>query len=128
MKIPLEEAYKKATPGPLRVVLEPQGVKCLDGSELVTKHWLRPANSEWSVADVYATKGRATHPGMQGANAAILAHAFNVLPEILNAWKDMIGSVGSITCLSDHYDDIFPAKLKALEDAIAKASTVEVPE
>jgi len=79
-----KELKEKATPLPWFVHREPQGVICNDGSELITKHYIRTkAEGEhkgWSVADVYATV-----PNNQPANSALIVHCANNFAELEEA-------------------------------------------
>ncbi len=90
----LQEMIEQATPLPWWLYLEPQGVKCNDGRELVVKHFIHSAaggeHEGWPVADVYATV-----QNNQPANAALIIHAVNMLPKLIQALEKITeGSVG----------------------------------
>ena len=104
MKIKLEKAYKKATKGPLALGLETNE----EDAQLI--------NAEgWHVATVAISPHKET--------AALLAHAFNALPEVVEAllWLDTDREP------SDKGFDEWFAELKmTAKVALARASTVEV--
>ena len=105
MKIKLEKAYKKATKGPLALGLETNE----EDAQLI--------NAEgWHVATVAISPHKET--------AALLAHAFNVLPEVVAALEDAREFIL-------RFDESDPEKLaasKRISDMLDKAASVEIPE
>ena len=96
--ISLEEAYKKATKGPL-----------------IAKKFTVSARGK----HIFYTN---TEPEFNGiANAALLAHSFNVLPKVVKALNE---ARNLIKCVGHGRGVTYDAILLAL----AEASTVEVPD
>lgn len=76
----LTEAYKQATPGPL---IRPS---------LLATHLVDSQGR--MIADVPHPNWMTTEQGF--ANAALLAHAFNVLPKLVVALEDMEQDMGTV--------------------------------
>ena len=78
------------------------------------------------------TSGSAWLPTQERVNAALLAHAFNVLPEVVEALKLIFGGLMPhevAEALRDGMDvHLGAGLLKQISDAIDKAEAVEVPE
>lgn len=115
--IPLEEAYRRATPGPLHV--SPFGTSDFDGLTIESGFGL--------IATIAATdKESATDPE-NVANAAVLAHAFNVLPEVVEALR-----AAQCYMMEGNDDPRLERErrdsAKIIMSALAKASTVEIAE
>jgi hypothetical protein len=109
MKTKLEDAYKKATRGPLTIRNGfPSGRVLAEGSHGCT------------VAITQSEKH-----GL--VDAALLAHAFNVLPEVVEALQKLEDAMcrhQNDPELNEPWDEILAQSMEAL----ARVSTVEVPE
>ena len=100
--ISLDEAYKLATQGPL---------------VSTTGDFIRPA-SGGLIAKAAGDTDQQTE-----VNAALLAHAFNVLPEVVEALRDAHLQFEHNGQESDSDKEV----LNKIEAVLAKATTVEVP-
>ena len=117
MKKPLEEVLREATAGPFsvfevhnnnRIVVNGAGnhaIRFLEGTFV--------SNSQPEIK-----------PSERDANAALFAHAVNVLPELVEALKDMERHTSSYSESSLSFG-VLNSKIKALLD---KATQVEIPE
>ena len=105
MKLTLQKAYERATKGPLEVR---HGDICPCDS-----------NGGRRLATMYGIVAEAQ------VNAALLAHAFNVLPEVLAVVEQLVnGWYGANGASINIEAEVF----KKARAALAKASTVEVAE
>lgn len=131
-KLTIEEAYKKATPGPLRCSYKSAAAARKEGEEDGTDGgggdgWIGQDKS-WLERETVAFLPHHRDVGedeKRGCNAAILAHAFNVLPEVVEALKEICGNArgnaeGTFSVSAD--------RIRSAREILAKASTVEVPE
>ena len=108
MKLTLEQAYEKATKGPLK----PDGIS--EHKEFyVSEHGL--------CVDVAPING--------GINAALLSHAFNVLPEVIKSLEDACACIcASLDGVPSDTRDAMENDLAVYRAVITKASTVTIPD
>lgn len=125
MKLTLQEAYERATKGPLEAdAYGDNGVCFHEGNRARVSRNVAPTaedqeGSSETVAEVWPTAG-----DQDRYDAAILAHAFNVLPEVVAMleWLTGFHQDGDGKCIID------AEPIKQAKALLAKASTVEVPE
>jgi len=109
MKMNITDAYKKATKKPL---IADDGMLYSESAPIKR------------VADTTPADGDEISDEEWHANAALLAHAFNVLPEVVAALEDAREFIL-------RFDESDPEKLaasKRISDMLDKAASVEIPE
>ena len=117
--LPLDEAYQQATKGPLDAQYGTETCFHSGNKACIVKHVASTDTDEGScetVAEIWPTCNDSDK-----YDAALLAHAFNVLPEV----------VATLQAVHDDFDGmtLMPSGLAdKVRRALTKASTVEVPE
>ena len=109
-RISLDEAYARATKGPLKAAEA--------GYEECHGVFARRIFSI-SDAEVAPANGYGEGDEQAAVNAALLAHAFNVLLDVVEALERAVGIIEDIPYPGDY-------AAKELRDILARASTVEV--
>lgn len=109
----IKEAYAKATPGPLVVDYSrlPLGIKPTGNDDSIDR--VAP------LGHVFRSHVRG-NKDQQKMNAALLAHAYNVLPEVLEAATCMFNDI-----VKDCNGNV-PRDMEYIRAIIAKASEVKV--
>jgi len=120
--ITLAEAYAGATKGPLKQ-------RCMDGSTKFDRSIT--SDDIVSIATVFAWPGNKVSPITQDEcdhNAVLLAHAFNVLPEVVKMLAQAIACIeASLDEVPEETREAMVSDMKRYQSALTKANQVKLP-